>query len=656
MDYRREIDGLRALAVIPVILFHAGFQIFSGGFVGVDVFFVISGYLITTIIITELESGNFSLVNFYERRARRILPVLFFVMFICLPFSWLWLIPADMKSFSHSLIAVSTFSSNILFWRTSGYFDAAAEFKPLLHTWSLAVEEQYYLFFPIFLMLTWRLGRRWILGLLLIVFLFSLVMAEWASATTQLAAIKSAGFFLLPTRCWELLVGAFVAFYLASDGRKPFSNTANQITSIIGFCFVISSIFFFDKHTPFPGLYALLPTIGTAMIILSATPYTIVGRLLGSRIFVGVGLLSYSAYLWHQPLLAFVRHKSFDDPSNLTMLFFVVVTLIFSYFSWRFIEAPFRKKSHFGRRYIFSFALSGSVFFILMGVAGYVTGGFSGRAMAVPFKPFVYDMARIGYKNCEDKFLTTGASLNYCYESMRGKMNAVLIGDSHADDKFYGIEKNSEYLNWGLVGNSSCPLMVGVDVATNGNSCIEKTEKIVSWIVNSDSIKNVAISFYSNYALTSTYAADHIRLKVGPDTIKITSKQRPDLSRTDLFYFGLSQAVGKILSAGKKVVILVDVPELPFFPLDCVKGRPNCEVPLSVVLERQSMYRKLLDKLKKEFPDVQVYDPLDLFCSGEVCGYKRNGIILYRDSHHLTLEGSDLYGKKFTQWFAAHAK
>ena len=198
MKYRREIDGLRALAVIPVILFHAGFQSFRGGFVGVDVFFVISGYLITSIILAEKQTDTFTLINFYERRARRILPALFVVMFACLPFAWLWLSPQDMKSFSESLVAVSAFASNVLFWRTSGYFEAAAELKPLLHTWSLAVEEQYYVLFPIFIMLTWRLGKRLIFAMLAVVAIISLAAAHWGSVASQAAT-----FFLLPTRGWE---------------------------------------------------------------------------------------------------------------------------------------------------------------------------------------------------------------------------------------------------------------------------------------------------------------------------------------------------------------------------------------------------------------------------------------------------------------------
>ena len=302
MDYRREIDGLRALAVLPVIFFHAGFPTFRGGFVGVDVFFVISGYLITTIILAELEQGKFSIINFYERRARRILPALFLVMFVCLPLAWLWLLPQEMKSFSQSLVAVSAFASNVLFWRTSGYFETAAELKPLLHTWSLAVEEQYYLLFPVFLMLTWRLGKRWIVGLLACVFVVSLAAAQWNAV-----AKPTATFFLLPTRGWELLVGAFVALYFSKDRNKIPAKLLCEVGGAVGFVLITYSIFAFDKQTPFPSFYALVPTIGTALIILYATQSTLVGQLLGNRVCVGVGLISYSAYLWHQPLFAFAR-------------------------------------------------------------------------------------------------------------------------------------------------------------------------------------------------------------------------------------------------------------------------------------------------------------------------------------------------------------
>lgn len=209
MKYRKEIDGLRALAVLPVILFHAGFTTFSGGYVGVDIFFVISGYLITTIIVDEMDKGSFSLLNFYERRARRILPALFFVMLCTLPFAWFWMLPQDLKIFSQSLVAVPIFGSNVLFWLTGGYFDTASELKPLLHTWSLAVEEQYYVLFPVFLMLAWKLGKKWIISLLALVAIVSVIAAQWGSATHP-----SFTLYLLPTRAFEILIGALISLYI----------------------------------------------------------------------------------------------------------------------------------------------------------------------------------------------------------------------------------------------------------------------------------------------------------------------------------------------------------------------------------------------------------------------------------------------------------
>ena len=292
MKYRREIDGLRALAVVPVILFHAGFETFSGGFVGVDVFFVISGYLITTIILAELEQGKFSIVNFYERRARRILPALFFVMLVCIPFAWFWLLPSDMKEFSKSLVAVSFFASNILFWRESGYFSTAAELKPLLHTWSLAVEEQFYVLFPLFLMLFWKLGKRWILVILGLVFVASLALAQWGSYTKPAAA-----FYLLPTRGWELLIGVFAAFYLSQANRKEFGKGLSELGGWLGVALILFPVFAYSKTTPFPGFFALAPTIGTVLIILFATQQTSAGKFVGNKAFVAIGLISFSAYL-----------------------------------------------------------------------------------------------------------------------------------------------------------------------------------------------------------------------------------------------------------------------------------------------------------------------------------------------------------------------
>ena len=277
LKYRPEIDGVRALAVIPVILFHAGFELFSGGFVGVDVFFVISGYLITTILITDIENKRFSLVNFYERRARRILPALFFVMLVCLPFAWMWMLPNQIKDFSQSLVAVSLFASNIQFWRESGYFEAAAELKPLLHTWSLAVEEQYYLLFPIFLVLAWRFGKNKVFWMIVVMSAISLLFSEysWRKHPT-------ANFYLAPTRAWELFAGSVAAFMVQKNGVQK-----NNLRALLGLAAIIFPIFVYDESTPFPSLYTLVPVMGVTLIILYADKQTLAAQILSTKAFVG---------------------------------------------------------------------------------------------------------------------------------------------------------------------------------------------------------------------------------------------------------------------------------------------------------------------------------------------------------------------------------
>lgn len=458
MKYRAEIDGLRALAVLPVILFHAGFEWFSGGFVGVDVFFVISGYLITTIIISEMAEGKFSIINFYERRARRILPALFFVMAAFLPLAWFWLTPNDLKDFGQSLIAVSTFSSNFLFWLESGYFDTAAELKPLLHTWSLAVEEQYYILFPIFLMLTWRLGVKWILILLSIVFFMSLALAVWGTQYATHPKIVSGAFFLLPTRGWELLVGVFAAFYLKYCSRIK-SHSLNQALSLAGFGMIVYSIIEFDKTTPFPSLYAMVPTIGTGLLILSAVPKTFIYKFLSLKFIVGIGLISYSAYLWHQPLLAFARHKSVGEVSELLLISLCCTSLVIAWFSWRFIEGPFRNRERFDRKLIFRLSAIGILLFSTIGLTVLITNGLERlktlsysteeqRIYSIIKLNTNYDMYdRMYSSNCKfwakDVSNLSSVELDKCFKLFGGPL--VVLGDSHAMNMFNIFAQSNAY-------------------------------------------------------------------------------------------------------------------------------------------------------------------------------------------------------------------
>lgn len=443
MKYRTEIDGLRALAVMPVILFHAGFESFSGGFVGVDVFFVISGYLITTIIISEMTEGKFSIINFYERRARRILPALFFVMAICLPFAWFWLTPSALNNFGQSLVAVSIFSSNILFWFESGYFDTAAELKPLLHTWSLAVEEQYYILFPIFLMLIWKLGIKSVSVLLSVVFLISLSVAVWATQYTTNPRIVSGAFFLLPTRGWELLIGAFTAFFLQYSTHLK-SHTANQVLSLLGLGMIFYSIFSFDETTPFPSLYALIPTIGTGLLILCTVPKTLVHKLLSLKFIVLIGLISYSAYLWHQPLFAFARHRIIGELSDVQIIILCLSSLLLAYFSWRYVEAPFRNKAIFTKNRIFLFSVMGILIFSIIGMffqLNIILKSSPNVLKNIPFTSLSEKMEVVG-EVCFDNELMEQGDFRYCIiGDKQAERSILLFGDSHIQAIQYSLDK-----------------------------------------------------------------------------------------------------------------------------------------------------------------------------------------------------------------------
>ena len=470
MIYRREIDGLRAVAVMPVILFHAGFETFSGGFVGVDVFFVISGYLITSIILEEQQAGRFSLRRFYERRARRILPALFLVMAACVLPAWLILLPEEMKAFSRSLASVTLFSSNILFWSESGYFDPGAELKPLFHTWSLAVEEQFYVFFPLFLILVWRTGRKGGIAALAIIALISLVWAEWATVNRPAAA-----FYLLPMRAWELLMGAFIAIHCLAgskamnsvDARQPaVAGMLHQCAAALGLAMIFVAVFAFDKDTPFPGIYALVPTIGAALVILFAQAQTVVGALLGSRALVGIGLISYSAYLWHQPLLAFARQWGPVHPAMLLVL--CAAALAFAYLSWRYVETPCRSRDKVGGGPFLAGALGLSVLFLAIGVAGHFHGGFSMRHQVD--EAFARDFRAHGLRDkCKEGLDETRGEVNVCVlgdVSSNASPAMAVFGDSHALallPAFDAIARESGR-PFAFLGLDGCPPLLNVDV------------------------------------------------------------------------------------------------------------------------------------------------------------------------------------------------
>ena len=434
MKYRSEIDGLRAFAVLPVILFHAGYNSFSGGFVGVDVFFVISGYLITRIIIEEIEDKRFNIINFYERRARRILPALFFIMFACIPFAWMWMLPDALENFGQSLVSTSLFSNNLLLMMTSAeYWELAAEYKPLLHTWSLGVEEQYYLLLPIFLIIFWRFGKSIVILMTLLVLICSLIYSELGWRNDPLG-----NFYFTLTRAWELLAGSIAAFIVLKRGIINSPSLA-----FAGLGLIIYAILNFNENINFPGLYTLVPVLGTVLIILYADKGTLIVRLLSLRIFVGIGLISYSLYLWHQPILALARIYKKTPITNIDALIILILTFSLAIFTWKFIEAPFRNKTKFSAKMIFLISSFCMIFFITAGLYMHSSNGAPNRIFVdVPFERSTHEIkvADLTTSKIED------------FKSMSAEdENLLILGDSFAADIAYLIKHSYPMKDFKLI-------------------------------------------------------------------------------------------------------------------------------------------------------------------------------------------------------------
>jgi peptidoglycan/LPS O-acetylase OafA/YrhL len=429
--------------VIPVVLYHAGINWVSGGFVGVDVFFVISGYLITSLILQEEARGQFGLFRFYERRARRILPALFAMMLACIPFAYLWMTPNQLKYFGEGIAAVSLFVSNILFFFHGGYFAAPASLNPLLHTWSLAVEEQFYLLFPLVLIFVWKFGRVTITALIAFIALlsfafahlggsftvhFPFVVKDWSFVASDFC------FYLTPARAWELMAGVLIAIWSPDRITRP--RAATEIAAAIGLLAILCAIFTYDRDTPFPSYYTLLPVLGTIFVILFAGPETWTGRLLSHRAFVGIGLISYSVYLWHLPLLAFARIHGAGESDAWLIDALTLISVPLGYLTWRYIETPFRTKGKFSRAQIFGFVAAGSLFFITVGGALIATRGLIYRFPAKDWSLLEID------PGTEGMYVVREFSAHKGDFKDNGRKKILVIGDSFAEDFMNMLSEN----------------------------------------------------------------------------------------------------------------------------------------------------------------------------------------------------------------------
>lgn len=639
MKYRPEIDGLRALAVLPVIFFHAGFSFFSGGYVGVDVFFVISGYLITTIILTEKEAGRFSFLNFYERRARRILPALTFVILVSVFFAYYIMKPTDLIEFSQSLIAVSLFSSNILFWLKTGYFMTMAELKPLLHTWSLAIEEQYYILFPLFIIFTQRFKKRTVLALLSAIGLASLALAQWRAVDHP-----GSTFYLLPTRLWEILIGSFVAYFLfySSWLRSKYLALPTwfyQTLSLVGLMLIVGSIGFFDDKTPFPSVYTLFPTFGTALVILFAYDQTYVKKILSTNVFVGIGLISYSAYLWHQPIFAFARLMSYKTPSNLQMFFLGIFSLLLAYMTWKYIESPFRDKNRFSRENIFRFSVFSLILIIGTGAVGYLNKGFGNRM--AQNKMSYAELDSITQPNFGLSKTCDYVSLNLLEECQTSNDPEILVwGDSYAMHLVPGILASQPSAKIIQMTKSVCGPVIDMAVITAkypetwAKGCVEFNDNVIDWLKQNSSVRYVVLgSPFSHF--------------LGQNTLLVNNEIVAANKAT--FESHLMMTL-EVLSEIGVVPVVFDPPPTNgedlgrCLTLNAIYGsKIDCRINLAKYEQDRKDLLEILERVEQKYRLIRISDVL---CHDDYCDTELDGVFIYRDSGHLSVVGSAYLGKK----------
>ena len=606
--YRRDIDGLRAFAILPVLLFHAHVPGFSGGYVGVDIFFVISGYLITGIIAREVDQGRFSILRFYERRFRRIMPALALMMLAVLSASaWLYL-PGDLASVPKSALAATFFVSNLWFFTDTGYFAGGADVKPLLHTWSLAVEEQYYIGFPILLMLLARACPRW----------RNLVVASIAILSISLSVFMQRdtsgfAFYLLPTRAWELLAGALLALGCVPAIRQRWAREAIAWGGMVA---IVLAVACYDRDTLFPGIAALAPVLGAAALI-HAAPCTSAGRLLGWRPLVGVGLVSYSLYLWHWPLIVFTEYATDLPLAGATRIAVMAASLIAATLSWRFVERPFRDSHRIAAAAIFRFTAGAMALIGVLSLALLATDGWPSR-----LGPHVLALAAACHDispqrgRCHDIY-ARGAQP--CVLGAATRADAMLWGDSHGVELAYALSLAARAQGRSLIERttSSCPPVLGYDAKD------------------------------PRCAAANRVAFDAIRADPALKRIYLAAFWANGDFDDPGFVAKLDRTIAAIRAEGREVVLIGPVPPQPFdvprHLAHLARAGHLAEahgVDRTWVEARTVHLRALFTRWQAK--GVRLIDPIAALCATGRCAIEQAGRPLYFDSHHLSVAGAQL--------------
>jgi peptidoglycan/LPS O-acetylase OafA/YrhL len=644
--YRPEIDGLRALAILPVVFFHYGLGPFRGGFVGVDVFFVISGYLITALIHGEIQDDRFSIARFYERRVRRIFPALFAMLAVVSVAAGFILFPYDLVRYAKSLLATAAFASNFEFWNEAGYFDVAAAGKPLLHLWSIAVEEQFYLLFPLVLLVSRR--SAWLLGAVGAIFAVSFALGIWG-----VAHAPSATFYLLPARAWELMLGAL----LALGAIPPLANRMiAEVLAVLGVVSIGFAVVAFNSEMPFPGPAAFIPCAGAALVIYAtSTSVTWTGKALSLRPVVFVGLISYSLYLWHWPILVLAHYLAFRNLSTFESAGLIALSFVLAVLSWQFVEKPFRARTfRVSRRTLLAGAVAAMAAAAACAMFAVSDGGFPERlrpdirailAEESDHEPRIDRCFGLTAQDLRDNKLCRigGGAATPTY---------LLWGDSHADAIMPAVEDvASQRGRVGLfAGAASCPPLLGVD-RLDVSGCRAFNDEALKIALRKNISEVILEARWGKDAEGSTYGSEPRGRIAFVDDF---STGAPEANNRAVFARGLERTVHALVAGGKKVVIVASVPEIGWAVppvLARLRFAKNYGMPSlakSLYLQRQSFVLGELAHLKLVYNVTIVY-PDRVLCTAASCEVALNGLPIYRDEHHLTVKGAKQLEPLFEQ-------
>lgn len=670
LNYRPELDGLRALAVISVIVYHAklsffGKQLLTGGYLGVDIFFIISGYLISRIIFSEIKLNKFSFINFYERRIRRIIPALLVVIFFSSIFGLQFLMPKDYFDFSKSAISSILFFSNIYFFFTEVAYGAESGLlKPLLHTWSLGIEEQFYIFFPVLIFLIFRFVYRYLFQILFVIFILSLLFAHYGSLNFTIL-----NFYSLHSRIWELILGSGLAYIeLFKNNKKDSNKTYSNFISFSGFLIIVLSIIFFNEDTPHPSLMTLFPTIGVCLLIFSSNKQNFINKILSFRPVVFVGLISYSLYLWHFPIFAFSRIAEFTRGDFEKKIIIALVLFSVSILSYFFVEKPFRNRDlNFKKIFLFLvFVVFCKISFFSFAL---YKGGFSNRAPDIVKKNLEYFPS---YSLLKDDFgILCDDKPDGCFFENKNTETIYAIGDSHLATIGFDLKnkllKNNYNLKIYTIGG--CAYFPGFDLI------IRKTEKIHKYC-NDDyfkkirnellSIKKTTIILHARWPIyfDNNYLASNFftNIKSSPVGKKSISYYKPRIKNKHL-KTELNKSILELLNYGHNVILIMPVPEVGYnvsrkifanIPRNFDKrqiaeylNNNKLTIPFKVYEFRSKSSFDFFKKIKHK--NLTLIYPHKILCdefTQKVCFTHDKENIFYDDNNHLSYFGSKMINNK----------